>query len=183
MMMTTQSHSEDMDMTTQLRDLLREQAEDDGLWFVAKTAPEAYLQQDLRRLHHVAEAALASRATSGEAVAIREYEILEPENVGKRFTISPEEFAKIDKARIGAGKTVLELIEKIAEAEFINLASQQQARAPQAGWVQLLHETRALLAEWGEWYYCRKDDAPSHKMERVLAAIDAAIAAEPNAQE
>jgi hypothetical protein len=57
------------------------------------------------------------------------------------------------------------------------------ARAPQAGWVQLLHETRALLAEWGEWYYCRKDDAPSHKMERVLAAIDAAIAAAPNAQE
>jgi hypothetical protein len=55
--------------------------------------------------------------------------------------------------------------------------------ADRAGRVQLLHETRALLAEWGEWYYCRKDDAPSHKMERVLAAIDAAIAAAPNAQE
>ena len=31
------------------------QAEDDGLWFIAKTAPEAYLQQELRRLHRVIE--------------------------------------------------------------------------------------------------------------------------------
>ena len=28
-----------------------EQAEDEGLWFIAATAPEAYLQQELRRLH------------------------------------------------------------------------------------------------------------------------------------
>ena len=31
------------------------QAEDDGLWFEAQTAPEAYLQQALRRLHAVIE--------------------------------------------------------------------------------------------------------------------------------
>lgn len=31
------------------------QAEDAGLWFVAKTAPEAYLQQELRRIHAVIE--------------------------------------------------------------------------------------------------------------------------------
>ena len=31
--------------------LADEQAEDEGLWFQAVTAPEAYLQQELRRLH------------------------------------------------------------------------------------------------------------------------------------
>ncbi|KKL83789.1 hypothetical protein LCGC14_1971220 [marine sediment metagenome] len=31
--------------------LANEQAEDEGLWFQAVTAPEAYLQQELRRLH------------------------------------------------------------------------------------------------------------------------------------
>ena len=36
-----------------------EQAEDDGLWFDAVTAPEAYLQQELRDLHRVIEAAIA----------------------------------------------------------------------------------------------------------------------------
>jgi hypothetical protein len=31
------------------------QAEDEGLWFVAQTAPEAYLQAALRRLHAAIE--------------------------------------------------------------------------------------------------------------------------------
>jgi len=35
--------------------LVQEQAEDEGLWFEAKTAPEAYLQQELRKLHAVIE--------------------------------------------------------------------------------------------------------------------------------
>lgn len=34
-----------------IQELVNEQAEDDGLWFAAETAPEAYLQQELRRLH------------------------------------------------------------------------------------------------------------------------------------
>jgi hypothetical protein len=34
-----------------------EQAEDDGLWFIAETAPEAYLQEHLRRLHKLIEEA------------------------------------------------------------------------------------------------------------------------------
>ncbi len=34
-----------------VRALVDEQAEDEGLWFIAQTAPEAYLQQELRRLH------------------------------------------------------------------------------------------------------------------------------------
>lgn len=35
--------------------LVAEQAEDEGLWFMAQTAPEAYLQQELRRLHAALE--------------------------------------------------------------------------------------------------------------------------------
>lgn len=34
----------------QARMLIDAQAKDDGLWFAARTAPEAYLQQELRRL-------------------------------------------------------------------------------------------------------------------------------------
>lgn len=41
--------------TLQARQLVTTQAEDDGLWFEAETAPEAYLQQELRRLHAVVE--------------------------------------------------------------------------------------------------------------------------------
>ena len=35
--------------------LVDEQARDGGLWFAAKTAAEAYLQQELRRLHAAIE--------------------------------------------------------------------------------------------------------------------------------
>jgi hypothetical protein len=35
--------------------LVAKQAEDHGLWFKAETAPEAYLQQELRKLHQVIE--------------------------------------------------------------------------------------------------------------------------------
>ena len=35
--------------------IVREQAKDEGLWFIATTAPEAYLQQELRRLHLAVE--------------------------------------------------------------------------------------------------------------------------------
>ena len=35
--------------------LVNSQAEDEGIWFVAKTAPEAYLQQELRKLHKIIE--------------------------------------------------------------------------------------------------------------------------------
>ncbi len=36
--------------------LVERQAEDEGLWFDAETAPEAYLQVHLRELHRVIEA-------------------------------------------------------------------------------------------------------------------------------
>ncbi len=35
--------------------LVNEQAKDEGLWFQATTAPEGYLQQELRRLHELVE--------------------------------------------------------------------------------------------------------------------------------
>lgn len=40
---------------TRIRAVVDEQAEDEGLWFEAQTAPEAYLQSELRRLHEVIE--------------------------------------------------------------------------------------------------------------------------------
>jgi len=42
---------------SKIKEIVDEQAEDEGLWFVAETAPEAYLQAALRRLHEVVEAA------------------------------------------------------------------------------------------------------------------------------
>ena len=37
--------------------VVAQQAEDDGLWFIAETAAEAYVQQELRKLHAVIEGA------------------------------------------------------------------------------------------------------------------------------
>ena len=39
----------------ELRAIIDEQAEDEGLWFIAQYASEAYLQQELRRLHEAIE--------------------------------------------------------------------------------------------------------------------------------
>lgn len=39
----------------ELKELAAKQAEDGGLWFDAKTAPEAYLQQEIRKLHALIE--------------------------------------------------------------------------------------------------------------------------------
>jgi len=40
---------------TAIKALVEEQANDDGLWFQAETCAEAYLQQELRRLHATIE--------------------------------------------------------------------------------------------------------------------------------
>ena len=48
-----------------IRALVDEQAEDEGLWFQARTAPEAYLQQELRRLHALVES-VCGAALGGE---------------------------------------------------------------------------------------------------------------------
>lgn len=46
------------DALSRLAALVAEQAEDDGCWFVAERVCEAYLQQELRRLHEAAEAVI-----------------------------------------------------------------------------------------------------------------------------
>ena len=38
-----------------LEELVATQAADEGLWFIAETAPEAYLQASLRKLHEAVE--------------------------------------------------------------------------------------------------------------------------------
>ena len=38
-----------------IKEFVAKQAEDEGLWFEAETAPEAYLQQELRALHTLIE--------------------------------------------------------------------------------------------------------------------------------
>lgn len=43
----------------EIQRLINEQAEADGLWFVAESVVEAYFQQELRRLHDAVEEALA----------------------------------------------------------------------------------------------------------------------------
>lgn len=68
-----------------------EQAEDDGLWFVAKTAPEAYLQAALRRLHSIIEAPAAIReqplVTEAERTVASIAAMLGWENVPPRETL------------------------------------------------------------------------------------------------
>lgn len=44
----------------QAQALVNTQAEDEGLWFVAVTISEGYLQQELRRLHAAIEGALST---------------------------------------------------------------------------------------------------------------------------
>ncbi len=48
-----------------LKKLAEAQATDAGLWFMAKTAPEAYLQEALRRLHQ------AVGAQTGDTPSLR----------------------------------------------------------------------------------------------------------------
>lgn len=38
-----------------IKELVNKQAEDEGLWFHAQTCAEAYVQQELRKLHAVIE--------------------------------------------------------------------------------------------------------------------------------
>jgi len=39
----------------EIRKMVDKQAEDEGIWFNAETAPEAYIQQEFRKLHGLIE--------------------------------------------------------------------------------------------------------------------------------
>ena len=45
----------DSGISEEILELVNQQAEDEGLWFIAKYATEAYLQNELRRLHALIE--------------------------------------------------------------------------------------------------------------------------------
>lgn len=49
-------------MNDLVREIVEAQANDPALWFIAQTAPEAYLQKELRRLHAAVEASAALEA-------------------------------------------------------------------------------------------------------------------------
>lgn len=48
-----------MSKLSNLQSIIEHQIDDEGLWFQAQTAPEAYLQQALRRLHDAVEDLIA----------------------------------------------------------------------------------------------------------------------------
>jgi hypothetical protein len=48
---------------TQLMAIVNAQAEDEGLWFVAQTMPEGYLQEALRKIHAAIEDAPSEETT------------------------------------------------------------------------------------------------------------------------
>lgn len=54
--------------------IVNEQANDDGIWFVPATAAEAYLQQELRRLHEAIEGVTAEECGENVLAAIRAQE-------------------------------------------------------------------------------------------------------------
>jgi hypothetical protein len=47
--------TDDRESLREIRAVVDRQADDEGLWFVAASAAEAYLQQELRHLHMVIE--------------------------------------------------------------------------------------------------------------------------------
>ena len=62
-----QSYSALKERIGRLERVAANQAEDDGLWFVAQTASEAYLQQALRHIHALIEGEEAiARLTAAE---------------------------------------------------------------------------------------------------------------------
>ena len=57
-----------------IKKLVDAQAEDEGLWFRAATAPEAYLQQELRKLHAEIERHLSGKSSGCEIVGCCYYD-------------------------------------------------------------------------------------------------------------
>ena len=58
-------------MIENARFVVDEQAEDEGLWFVAETITEAYLQSALRRLHAAVENVPQQPSAPAEKVNVR----------------------------------------------------------------------------------------------------------------
>lgn len=100
--------------------LVDKQAEDAGLWFQAKTAAEAYLQQELRRLHAVIEKdnpgqALLERL--GKAEQDVQYHKSAAEAASK-IMHQIDEAWKADKARLEKLERVRELAQLLANGHM-----------------------------------------------------------------
>lgn len=62
----------------ELKEMIDSQAEDEGLWFIADSIVEAYIQQELRKLHDLCEKVIEIeselernvKATASEAIAV-----------------------------------------------------------------------------------------------------------------
>jgi hypothetical protein len=88
-----------------VRAMVDAQAEDDGLWFIAETAAEAYLQQELRKLHAAIEAMQAHQPAY----------IVETGAIGEPLKITPGDIVRIPfepreltEAMIARGEEVLD---------------------------------------------------------------------------
>lgn len=68
--------SADADTIREAQRLVAEQAEDEGLWFIAELVTEGYFQQELRRLHAAVEAIPLARLQAQAQRAQRAEEAL-----------------------------------------------------------------------------------------------------------
>lgn len=55
-----------------LKNLIENQANDEGLWFNAETASEGYLQQELRKLHSAVETFLDSDIVENSIITVQD---------------------------------------------------------------------------------------------------------------
>lgn len=101
--------------------LISEQAENQGIWFVAQTAPEAYLQQELRRLHEVIEG--KSQEQCGREALVKVFDIKEVEG---RPDLKSAEQALLAEFRI---ENVEKLLGEVGLYRFANQLRDRVYRA------------------------------------------------------
>lgn len=116
--------------------IVNEQAEDEGLWFEAPSAPEGYLQAELRRLHAAIEALAHER--SAEAAPIDE---AVRARAGGDVPLRPQKGAPTmgePRAEAMPDAEVLDVLERLTGA-ILSWKSGHQVEA-------LAHDGRAILA-------------------------------------
>ena len=121
-------------------EIVQEQAEDDGLWFNAETAPEAYLQQELRRLHAAVER--TSAAPQAPGIHSCSYYCERPECI-KRQRDELRDAAPVAQTADARAQEHL----KACKAACIQLAEEKQTllTACNAACIQLAEEKQTLL--------------------------------------
>lgn len=104
------------------RQLIGEQADDDGLWFRAATAPEAMLQNALRRLHEAIEGKTseecAMEALNNLQAPVPLKDAGEPQSAG-RAGIIPALVEKADKHDAHQGEVCAGVLKDLIAAAFL----------------------------------------------------------------